>query len=395
MTPRVPPPEPRDQPGPQPGRRPDRLPDPRDREIADLLHDAVSDVDPEDRLSALRRSTQESAMSTRPARPWLIAALGAAAVVVVAAGAVAVVSGTGDDSPPQVARQGTSSAEPTPSSVSAAPSESASDSPSGEPTASPTGPDETNPTGGGSASVVPVYYVTDTAQAGPRLVREFHRVQGDPFTGALDGLTRTAPDTDGYFSLLPEARLAVDAYDESAGEIRLRVPNGDWEEPAPGMSPRDAEQAIQQVVWTLQGVAQTRATITFLDPEGRPMSQVFGVDVSGGVSNASALATLNHVSITTPEQGSVIERDRVEVSGVANSFEANVVCRILQGDQALVVAPFTAEDWLGDRLFPFQGTLPLKDVPPGEVTLRCETDDPTGGAEGSGPFVDEKTITVR
>ena len=47
-----------------------------------------------------------------------------------------------------------------------------------------------------------------------------------------------------------------------------------------------------------------------------------------------------------------------------------------------------------DRLFPFESRLSLEGIT-GEVTLRCETDDPSGGAEGPGPAVDTKTITVR
>ena len=47
-----------------------------------------------------------------------------------------------------------------------------------------------------------------------------------------------------------------------------------------------------------------------------------------------------------------------------------------------------------DRLFPFEVEIPLADADPGDVVLRCETDDPSGGAEGNGPAVDTRTITV-
>ena len=47
-----------------------------------------------------------------------------------------------------------------------------------------------------------------------------------------------------------------------------------------------------------------------------------------------------------------------------------------------------------DRLFPFEVELPLDGVT-GEVVVRCETDDPSGGAEGNGPAVDTRTITVK
>ena len=46
-----------------------------------------------------------------------------------------------------------------------------------------------------------------------------------------------------------------------------------------------------------------------------------------------------------------------------------------------------------DRLFPFEVDLPLDGVT-GEVVVQCETDDPSGGAEGNGPAIDTKTITA-
>jgi hypothetical protein len=47
-----------------------------------------------------------------------------------------------------------------------------------------------------------------------------------------------------------------------------------------------------------------------------------------------------------------------------------------------------------DKLFPFEAEIPLGGVT-GEVLLQCETDDPSGGAEGNGPSIDTRTITVQ
>ena len=55
---------------------------------------------------------------------------------------------------------------------------------------------------------------------------------------------------------------------------------------------------------------------------------------------------------------------------------------------------YQAEAWMGNRLFPFEVELPLDGIT-GEVVVQCETDDPSGGAEGNGPAIDTKTITVR
>ena len=53
----------------------------------------------------------------------------------------------------------------------------------------------------------------------------------------------------------------------------------------------------------------------------------------------------------------------------------------------------TAEGWMG-KLFPFTTTLDLSDLPPGDYTLVASTDDPSGGAEGNGPFTDTKDFTL-
>jgi hypothetical protein len=47
-----------------------------------------------------------------------------------------------------------------------------------------------------------------------------------------------------------------------------------------------------------------------------------------------------------------------------------------------------------DRLFPFEVELPLDGIS-GDVLVQCETDDPSGGAEGNGPAVDTRNFTVQ
>ena len=112
------------------------------------------------------------------------------------------------------------------------------------------------------------------------------------------------------------------------------------------------------------------------------------------MKQASALKVLNHINITRPAEGASVPQGVLKISGVANSFEANVVCEI-KGSESGAGTAFTAEGWMGDRLFPFHGQLDLSAVGPGEVTLACSTDDPSGGAEGPGAFTDTKTIAIR
>ena len=100
------------------------------------------------------------------------------------------------------------------------------------------------------------------------------------------------------------------------------------------------------------------------------------------------------MNITSPAEGDTVTGDTLTVTGVANSFEASGPCRLLAGDQEVALEGYQAEGWMEDRLFPFEVELPLADAGTGDVVLQCETDDPSGGAEGNGPSVDTKLIHV-
>ena len=252
------------------------------------------------------------------------------------------------------------------------------------PTATPT---ESQETADGTA--VPVYWVTDSG-AGPRLVREFHRVQGDPLTEAarlvMGGGQPNDPD---YRTLWP--LVEVDSVSAVDGLLVAQLPGDGFTDRPDGMTRREARLAVQQLVHTLQGVQQARLPLQ-VKRSGPPFT-LFGLPTQRPYRNASALRTLNHVNITSPEEGATISGDTLTVTGVASSFEASGPCRLLVGDQEVALEPYQAEGWMADRLFPFEVDLPLAGVS-GEAVLRCETDDPSGGAEGPGPFVDTKTVTV-
>lgn len=349
--------------------------------LAQVLHEAIDGLEPADRLHAIRTRTQESVMPTL-ARPWLVAVVGAVVAVAAVVVGVAVLS-SGDQnprtpvagSPDDTSTAPTASASPTSGTGGTNPNESGSSSPGD---------------GAAGETTVPVYYVTDTAQAGPRLVREFHRVSGDPWVAAA-GLLSAAPADDGYRTLWPD--LEVTEVTRADGVLVVDVTGeGSAERPA-NVTEREADLATQQLVYTLQGVTQARLPIQVRRTGAD--TRVLGVPTDREWTAAPALATLNHVNITSPEQGQVVSGNRLEVTGVANSFEANVVCSLVVAGQDVVTRPFTAEGWMEDKLFPFAGTLPLAGAGTGDVLVRCSTDDPTGGTEGTGPFTDDKLVTVR
>jgi hypothetical protein len=281
------------------------------------------------------------------------------------------------------------------SSATEAPSETPGESTSEEPTEQPPSESTEDPgsteTAEPSGTAVAVYFVGDGPGGQPRLLREFHRVTGDPLVEAARLVTGGGqPDDPDYRTLGPQVEVAsVQATD---GVLLVDIPSDAFTERPDGMTKKQATLALQQLVYTLQGVQQERIPVVVERSEAEP--SLFGVSTETEFTAASPLRTLNLVSITSPAEGDTVTGDTLRVTGVANSFEASGPCRLLAGGEELALEPYQAEGWMEDRLFPFEVELPLEGIT-GEVTIQCETDDPSGGAEGNGPSVDTKTITVQ
>lgn len=348
--------------------RPHTTPD--DARLAKLLSDAVADVEPHDALGAIRARTKEAPpMRTRS---WLYAAGGAAAAVAATVAAFTVLGDTDPDA---------TGADP---AASATPTQTGDPSPSATDTPSPTEP-------AGPARTVAVYYVGD-AGPGPRLFREFAKVPGATvLEAAMTGLATEPQDPD-YRTWWAGQGIARATYD---GEIVSIVLTDGFDTARPAdMSAAEASMAVEQAIYTAQAAVQERAPVQFR-LAANPVNEVFGVPTSEPLANGPLLETLNHVSLTTPVEGQTAGGS-LEVSGVANSFEANVVVTLTDadGDEVVPATPFTAEGYMGPRLFPFEGTLDLSGVAPGSYLLTASTDDPSGGEEGFGPFTDTRTVVV-
>lgn len=243
----------------------------------------------------------------------------------------------------------------------------------------------------GAEENLPIYWAVETEQAGPRLIREFTPTQtDDALLAAADLVVSGTPADSDYETLWPAGEIA--GVTEDGSTITVELADDQWQDRPAGMDQAAARQAVQQMVYTLQAVAQDRMPVAFT--VSGESATVFGIDTTGGVSQDSPLQALNMVTITSPDQGATIDSDSLEVSGLANSFEANVVCQILRDGDVLSANPITAEGWMGEKLFPFTGEVPLAEVSPGPAQLRCSTDDPTGGVEGVGIFRDDKDITI-
>ena len=237
---------------------------------------------------------------------------------------------------------------------------------------------------------VPVYFVGDTP-SGPALYREFRKVEADnPMEEAMALATSgDALDPD-YGTLYPGGTFESVSFSPGAGAIVAQVKDDGWN--APGdLSKAEARLAVQQLVYTAQGVQGERLPV--LVQLGSDPVPLFGVDTSGGLKAAKPLDVLAFMNVTTPEEGATVSGS-FTAEGVGSSFEATVHWEVRDGSGTAVVEGFTtAEGWI-DKLHPWTAEVDVSELAPGTYTFAAITDDPSGG-EGPGPTEDTKTIVVQ
>lgn len=305
--------------------------------------------------------------------------------VLVTSALLLLVAGCADD-PAPVADDPAASEPTSGSATSGTPSPTESSSP--DDAGSPSADEETTPAS--SDVTAAVYYVGDTGAAGPRVYREFRRGSGDALPLAVELLAEQPLDPD-YRTAWEPGQILAATYD---GEIvSVEVDPAVRSRPG-GMSKAEARAAVEQVIYTVQAAVQERAPVQFRTSDN-PIDQVFGVPTSEPLANGPMLQVLSHVSLTRPEQGERVSGDELQVSGVGNSFEANLLWELRRGDTVVKNGFATLDGWMGERLFPFATTVDLAGLAPGDYTFWISTDDPTGGTEGIGAMTDTKSFTIR
>lgn len=352
--------------------------DDHDPRLRWLMSDAVSDVEPRDALPQIRSRTKEDPMSSSSPRPWTYAFTGAllAAAVIVAVFLIGGLPGGSDD--PTPVADDSPTAEPTKDKPTREPSQATE---SATPTKSPEDP--------GTEEVTAVYYVGDT-RGGPRLFREFQSATGiDAYARAL-ALLQSSPVDPDYFRLWPDGSLTEATYDGDV--IRVSIRDASLRAIPTDVDEARAQAAVESVIYTLQGAAQKRAPVQFM-LDGNPVDQVYGVPTAEPLANGPLLETLNQMSVISPEQGATVG-DSLEISGVASSFEANVLWQIIRAGKVVDDGFVTAEGWMEEKLFPWSDTVEVSKLAPGVYTFVASTDDPSGGAEGNGAATDTKNFTI-
>ena len=271
----------------------------------------------------------------------------------------------------------------------ATPTDDTAEAPAGPDAATGAGSDAGSGSGESSGSAVGVYYA-GKAGGGLRLYREFRSPRGDRLDAAarlVDGGEANDPD---YRTLWPGQTVTGAEASDSLIEVDL---NADAFTEAPdGMSRAEAELAIQQMVYTLQGVVGERLPVQFVRTSGP--EKLFGIDVSEPVKAADWEDALAPVNVTTPEQDSTVTGDTLKVSGVASAFEGTVQWRILSGDAKVLHGFTTTEGWM-DKLYPWEASIDVSALEPGEYTFVASDSDAADAGEGNGPTEDSKTFTLR
>jgi hypothetical protein len=355
-----------------------------DDRLRRLLSDAASEIEPRDRLHEIRASVHPDPQvvpMSRP-RPWLYAFSGAvasAAVIGVIAftthalsgpdgeglGAAGSNSGTGSPvSPVTTATATDSEALPTPS-------ESATTA-------------DTTPAG----HLMAVYYVGDGPN-GAVLFREFGTAPPgvSPLDAAVQGLMTDPVDGDYRTSWAAGSLVAARLRD---GLIEVSVGRAATPGRPTALSPREANETIQQAVYTLQAAVQSRAKVQFLR-NGRPAARVFGVDTSHPLAQGRVLTTLSLVNISDPADGAVVPRGKLVVDGVNNSFEGNVVLRV-ERDGHMVRQKAGIGGFGPNKLYPWRIVLDTTSLAPGDYTLVASTDDASGQGR---TYTDSKVIHLK
>lgn len=314
------------------------------------------------------------------------------AFAALAASSLLVLTACGDDGSDDSAGDDPSSPESS-SAAAQSPSTSAEPSTTPEPTEAPA----TDPSGTGKDVAVPVYYLGDDPR-GTRLFREFHPFTGDDaadrLTASLGEALATPPEDPDYRTPWPKGTALGNAtYDGGVITVDLS-PGGNDLATRPGSMKKDeAAIAVQQLVYTAQaGAGEGRKPVRF-QIDGEPTGTLLGVPTTKPVRNAKVLDTLSAMSITSPAEGAQVS-GTFTARGVNNGFEANLVWKVVQGDKVVDDGFGTAAGWMGNRLFPWKVKVDVSGLAPGEYTFKASNDDPSGGAEGSGPAVDTRTIVV-
>ncbi|GAB3995447.1 Gmad2 immunoglobulin-like domain-containing protein [Nocardioides marmoraquaticus] len=305
-----------------------------ERDLHDLLHDAVADVEP----------TRDLELGPRPRRGvhWAPVTVAAALTTVLAlTGSVWLVQRGGSQAPPAAAARTTT---------------------------------------------VVAYAVVDTP-AGPRLTADPREVDTgeDPLQAAVEQTLLVAPEARSlrpvWFDETPGwvAQVSVSG---SSGVVTVDLGLGSAVDLSE--APKDVPLLGQAVAWTVATALDDPDVQVRMTSGGRAdASFVPGADTPL-LADGAALAP---VTVETVADGAAVPSP-VTVTGLAATFEGTVTWRLLDGDEVVREGFTTAEQCCTPSPYSFE-----LDAPPGDYVLEVGETDPSDG-EGTAPYVARSRLTI-
>jgi hypothetical protein len=352
------------------------------------LAEEADRVEPADSLHEIQsRVSSQRKVATR--RPWVVTA---GAAVLGTAAAIGAFTMLGNDTrptgEPEVAgppasssttARTTSPVPPGPSQATQAPSPMPTD-----PTATKRGTLEPKV----KSAAVSVYWVGKesgnvvTADAGVRLYRTFVPVSGRPALEAVRMLGMGKTEDSDYYSLwLKAVPLSVTRADD--------VVTVDFQQlPQERMSAAMANIAVQQLVYTIQGVFGDESQQVRVTEQGSSAGMLFGqVDSRQLFSRAQAADVQAKVWITSPVEGQLVKAP-FQVEGIAAAFEAGINWRATNAKTGKTVQGH-AMTKQGQSFAPYTYSLKLE---PGYWKIETYLVSPQDGRMTD---VDSKSVIVR
>ncbi|MDX6260715.1 MAG: hypothetical protein QOH84_2403 [Kribbellaceae bacterium] len=360
-----------------------------DDQFDELMRRALAEeadrIEPADSLHEIR-SRVSSQRKVSPRRPWLISAGAAALGTAAAIGAFTML---GDDAKntgePEVAGPPASSTTTTKASspVTPAPSQ-ATMPPTDLPTAAKVRP---TPEVSVKRKAVPVYWVgkapSDPTGVGVRLYRTYVPISGRPALEAVRVLSSGKSDDSDYYSLWLDATPS--SVTQADGVVTVDFKDLPAQKK---MSAGMADFAIQQLVYTVQGVYGDTSQQIRVTEQGRSAGMLFGeIDSSQPFSRAQAADVQAKVWITAPAEGDTVAA-LFAVDGIAATFEASVNWRATNTKTGQVIQG-RAMTKQGQGFSPYSFTVKAGS---GRWQLEAYLISP---ADGAITDIDSKTIIVK
>jgi hypothetical protein len=345
-----------------------------DDQLRRLLSDAVSDIEPEDRLDRLRASVhpRPKVVPMARSRSWYAAGgiVATAAVIGVIAYLTSVVGDKSTNLGP--AGDGGTALPTTVATDTAAPQPGSSASP--------------------SLVNLPVYYLGHSPR-GTVLFRQN--------TPVSSGTSRLATAV---------ARLMADPYDPDyrlgwspgwlvsaslAGDGLVRVELGDVPEQRPArMSPRTAYEVVQSAVYTLRAATRADVKVQFLR-SGSPVASVLGVPALRPVGPGHVGDVLARVDLTQPAvDGRRTSEGRLVVAGTVQTALDKVVVHLVRragahGRPARATSVLAGPVPDSSGRYRWHVVLDTTRLPAGQYTVVART------GHGTGADTDTRVVVVR